>query len=160
LLTVLLALHLRLKRKHHAVIVVAEGAGQYLIKSDDSKEKDASGNMRLKNIGPFLRSTLEEYFEKKDIRTNIKYINPSYTLRSVPANAMDSAYCLSLGQSAVHAGMTGRTNMVVGSWNDHLIHVPISMAVEKRKRVNPGGRLWKTVMEATLQPSSMFDNAV
>jgi len=149
----------RLEKKHHAVIVVAEGAGQYLMKRGSSEvETDASGNVRLKNIGRFLQDEIDKYFQEINMEANVKYINPSYILRSVPANAMDSYYCLILGQNAVHAGMTGRTNMVVGFWNQHVINVPIPMAVEKRRKVNPQGRLWKTVMESTLQPYSMFEN--
>ena len=147
----------RLEKKHHAVIVVAEGAGQDLIRTDPAGQQcDLSGNARLKDIGHFLKENIEEYFRSVDTEVNIKYIDPSYTIRSVPANAMDSSYCLALGQNAVHAGVTGRTNMAVGHWNNHFIHVPIPMAVEKRNTVDPDRRLWKTVMESTLQPGSIF----
>ncbi|MBF0494895.1 MAG: ATP-dependent 6-phosphofructokinase [Candidatus Omnitrophica bacterium] len=147
----------RLKRKLHAVIVVAEGAGQELVRKPGEKaEFDPSGNIKLKDIGVYLKTEIEKYFEKIKMEVNVKYIDPSYIIRSVPANSMDSYYCLILGQCAVHAGMTGRTNMLVGSWNDHLIHVPISMATAEKKRVNPERRLWKTVMESTVQSYSMF----
>ncbi|MFH1878789.1 MAG: ATP-dependent 6-phosphofructokinase [Candidatus Omnitrophota bacterium] len=149
----------RLEKKGHAVIVVAEGAGQELIPDGPGAQKtDASGNLRLKNIGEFLKSAIEEYFGSIKTEVNVKYINPSYIIRSVPANAMDSAYCLMLGQNAVHAGMAGRTNIVIGHWNSHFIHVPVEMAVRTRDKVNPDRRLWKTVMESTCQPDSIFEN--
>ena len=151
-------LHRRLQRKGHVVIVVAEGAGQNLIEEKCAKSKmDASGNIRPKDVGIFLKDEITEYFERIKFTVNLKYINPSYMIRSVPANAMDSAYCLALGQTAVHAGMAGKTNMVVGFWNDHFIYVPIPMAVENIDHLNPNGRLWKTVMESTLQPYSIFE---
>ncbi|NQT06747.1 MAG: ATP-dependent 6-phosphofructokinase [Candidatus Omnitrophica bacterium] len=147
----------RLKEKRHVVIVVAEGAGQDLIKDGPGGiKKDSSGNTKLKDIGIFLKGEIVKYFKEIDTEVNLKYIDPSYIIRSVPANAMDSAYCLALGQNAVHAGMSGKTNTVIGSVNRHFIHLPIPMAIEKRNRVNPKGRLWKTVMEATLQPTSIF----
>jgi len=153
-------LKVRLKKKHHALIVVAEGAGQDLIKDDSSEiERDPSGNLKLKDIGEFLKSSIELYFRETDMEVNLKYINPSYTLRSIPADAMDSAYCLFLAQNAVHAGMAGRTAVLIGFWNHHYIHVPISMAVKERKIVDTHGRLWKTVMETTLQPYSIFEKA-
>lgn len=151
----------RLESKHHAVIVVAEGAGQNLIKGLPPKEgespTDASGNVRLKDIGHYLKEEIENYLEATGMEVNVKYIDPSYTIRSVPANAFDSEYCLTLGQNAVHAGISGKTDVVIGFWNGHFIHVPIPMAIEKRDKVNPNRRLWKTVMEATCQPESMFE---
>jgi 6-phosphofructokinase 1 len=150
----------RLAKKRHVVIVVAEGAGQDIMDPrPDGPLKDASGNIRLKDIGMFLRSEIEAHFRKIGTRINLKYIDPSYTIRSVPANAMDSAFCLVLGQSAVHAAMSGRTNTAIGFENHHFTHVPISMAASERKTVNPEGRLWKTIMESALQPYSMFKNA-
>ncbi len=150
----------RLREKRHAVIVVAEGAGQDLIKGDGGPvQKDASGNLRLKDIGLFLEKEIIKYFKDIKMEMNLKYIDPSYTVRSVPANAMDSAYCLSLGQNAVHAGMAGKTDIVIGYVNNHFVHVPIEMAIEKRNTVDPKRRLWKTVMEATLQPNSIFTAA-
>ena len=147
----------RLEEKGHAVIVVAEGFGQDLIEADPcSKEKDASGNIKLKNIGLYLKEKIVNYFTEIDKNITLKYIDPSYIIRSVPANAMDSTYCLQLGQNAVHAAMAGRTGVMVGFWNQHFIHVPIKMAVGKRNTVDPNRRLWKSVMEATLQPDSMF----
>jgi len=147
----------RLKEKRHAVILVAEGAGQDLMKDGPGAGKrDASGNIRLKDIGVFLKTEIIHYFKDMKMEVNLKYIDPSYTVRSVPANAMDSAYCLTLGQNAVHAGMAGKTDIVIGYVNNHFVHVPIQMAIEKRNTVDPKRRLWKTVMEATLQPNSIF----
>ncbi|NLI33730.1 MAG: ATP-dependent 6-phosphofructokinase [Deltaproteobacteria bacterium] len=143
----------RLDRKGHAVIVVGEGAGQDLM--EKTLERDASGNIRLGDIGIFLRERINAHFKALGKEVNLKYIDPSYTIRSVPANAHDSAFCLLLGHNAVHAGMAGRTNMVVGDWGGEFTHVPIPMAVAKRKRIAPEGSLWSTVLASTGQPERM-----
>ncbi|MGM0567963.1 MAG: ATP-dependent 6-phosphofructokinase [Elusimicrobiota bacterium] len=153
----LAVLEKRLEKKHHAVIVVAEGAGQYLMENKDSgAEKDKSGNVKLKDIGHFLENEITNHFTREGVEINIKYFNPSYIIRSIPANALDSEYCVNLAQNTVHAAMSGRTDMLVSSWNSRYVHVPIPMAVEKRKAVNPAARLWRTVMGATHQPVSIF----
>jgi 6-phosphofructokinase 1 len=143
----------RLDRKGHAVIVVGEGAGQDLMQR--IQERDASGNIRFGDIGMFLRDQINSHFKGLAKEVNLKYIDPSYTIRSVPANAHDSAFCLLLGQNAVHAGMAGRTNMVVGDWGGAFTHVPIRMAVSKRKKIDPAGWLWSTVLASTGQPRTI-----
>jgi 6-phosphofructokinase 1 len=143
----------RIERRGHAVIVVAEGAGQDLM--ENSAERDASGNVKFGDIGIFLRDAIKDYFKKAGIEMNLKYIDPSYTIRSVPANPHDSAFCLLLGHSAVHAGMSGRTNMVVSFWNHNFTHVPISLAVSERKKIDPQGMLWSSVLASTGQPREM-----
>ncbi len=127
----------RLDTKGHAVIVVGEGAGQDLM--ERTQQRDASGNVRFGDIGIFLRDQINGHFKGLGKEINLKYIDPSYTIRSVPANAHDSAFCLLLGQNAVHAGMAGRTNMVVGDWGGAFTHIPIPMAVSKRKKIDPEG---------------------
>jgi len=148
----------RLEHRGHAVIVVAEGAGQDLIREEPvAAKKDPSGNILFKNVGIFLKEKINEYFSGIGVKISLKYIDPSYIIRSVPANAMDSTYCLLLGQNAAHAGMAGKTNMMVGYWNHHYVHVPLKMATGRRNQVDPNSRLWKSVMEATLQPYTIFD---
>ena len=143
----------RLDKKGHAVIVVGEGAGQDLMQR--TQQRDASGNVRFGDIGTFLRDQIKAHFKGLEIELNLKYIDPSYTIRSVPANAHDSAFCLLLGQNAVHAGMAGRTNMVVGDWGGAFTHVPIPMAVSRRKKIDPDGWIWSTVLASTGQPRTM-----
>lgn len=143
----------RLQNRGHAVIVVAEGAGQELL--GDTNERDASGNVKFKDIGLFLKDRINAYFKGVGMDATLKYIDPSYTIRSVPANAYDSAFCLLLGQSAVHAGMAGRTNMVVGYWMNTFTHVPIPLAVSARKKVDPDGWVWSSVLTSTGQPKDM-----
>ena len=145
----------RLERKKHAVIVVAEGAGQDLIRK--TGERDPSGNVRLGDIGPFLKEKIQVYFKEIGMEFSLKYIDPSYTIRSRPANPHDSVFCLLLGHNAVHAGMAGRTNTVVGFCKDQFTHVPISPAVSKRKQIDPKGRLWNNVLESTGQPAEMTE---
>ncbi len=151
----LAALEKRLARRGHAVIVVAEGAGQDLIRNTMVREKktDASGNVKLKDVGVFLRENIEEYFNTKGIPVNLKYIDPSYLIRSVPANAADSVFCGELARNAVHAAMTGRTEMVVGNWKNSFVHVPIATAISERKRVDPHRGLWRGILETTGQSS-------
>ena len=151
--TFLKALKERLERRNHAVIVVAEGAGQDLLKG--TGEKDASGNIRLGDIGFFLRDQIRAFFNRLGIAINLRYFDPSYTIRSQPANARDSAYCLLLGHNAVHAGMTGRTEMVVSFWRNEFTHVPIGMAISQRKKIDPDGLLWSCVLASTSQPKDL-----
>jgi 6-phosphofructokinase 1 len=140
----------RLALRGHAVIVVGEGAGQDLM--ERLREQDASGNIRFGDIGLFLRDQIKAHFKALGEEVNLKYIDPSYIIRSMPANAHDSAFCLLLGHNAVHAGMSGRTNMVVGFWRNEFTHLPISLAVSKRKQINPSDRLWSNVLASTGQP--------
>jgi len=146
-------LHERLEKKDHAVIVVAEGAGQDIL--ENTGERDASGNIRFQDIGIFLRDQIQAYFKRTGTDFSLKYIDPSYTIRSIPADANDSAFCVLLGQNAVHAGMAGRTNMVVGVWLNEFTHVPIPTAVSKRKKVDPEGWVWNSVLTLTGQPREM-----
>ncbi|MBW2545248.1 MAG: ATP-dependent 6-phosphofructokinase [Deltaproteobacteria bacterium] len=148
------ALEKRLRERKHAVILVAEGAGQELCAGDNPKQTDASGNIRLNDIGVYLKTSIEEYFKERKLEINLKYIDPSYTIRSVPANASDSIYCELLGQLAMHAGMAGKTGMVVGLFNGEYVHLPLK-SVAFRKKVDTKGNLWMRVLEATGQPVSM-----
>jgi 6-phosphofructokinase 1 len=145
----------RIVTRHHAVVVAGEGAGQRHLASE-SEELDASGNIRLKNIGSFLRQRIRDHFASRDIPVDLKYIDPSYTIRSRPANTIDSSFCLMLGQHAVHAGMAGRTDMMVGFWNNAFTHVPLPLVAQGRKQLNAGGEIWQRVLDATGQPSSMI----
>ncbi len=148
------ALKDRLERRGHSVIVAGEGAGQDLMEA--RQERDASGNIRFGDIGLFLMDQIKNYFNEAGIEVNLKYIDPSYTIRSMPANPKDSAFCLLLGHNAVHAAMTGRTNMLVGNWKGAFTHVPIELAVSKRKQINPIGRFWSNVLSCTGQPREML----
>ncbi|MDR1487662.1 MAG: ATP-dependent 6-phosphofructokinase [Deltaproteobacteria bacterium] len=148
----LVKLYERLKARGHAVIVVAEGAGQKFF-LDEQVVKDASGNTLNKDIGQFLADKIKQYFQKLGQDLNLKYIDPSYIIRSAPANSSDQVFCSFLGQKAAHAAMAGKTDLLIGQWNDHFVHVPIAMAIAKRKKVDPMGELWSSVLERTGQPS-------
>jgi len=151
----LAALKRRLVGRKHAVIVVAEGAGQKYLNAIEGT--DASGNKKLADIGPFLRDKIAEYFKAEGMEVNLRYIDPSYTIRSAPADPNDSLYCARLGSNAVHAAMTGRTKMLVSLWSNKFVHVPIKMATSSRNYVNPEGSLWRDVIEATRQPLLMLN---
>lgn len=152
------ALGRRLRERRHAVVVAAEGAGQDLFADSGDGHggaRDASGNLKLQDVGALLKEAIGRHFAKDGpggLTASLKYIDPSYIIRSVPANAFDAEYCLMLGQHAAHAGMAGRTDLLVGYWNGHFTHVPVAVAVAERKKLDPQGGLWQRVLEATGQP--------
>ena len=146
----------RLEKRKHALVVVAEGAGQDLLKGENMRRKfDASGNLKLGDIGVYLRDRIAAQFSSGWHAATVKYIDPSYIIRSSPANADDSIFCSQLARNAVHAAMSGRTKMVVGIWNNIFTHVPISAVISKRKQIDPSGTEWLSVLESTGQPASM-----
>ncbi|MDH3253533.1 MAG: ATP-dependent 6-phosphofructokinase [Acidobacteriota bacterium] len=145
----------RIVSRRHAVVVVAEGAGQEHLARDRQEHLDLSGNVRLKDIGSFLRDRIRNHFADRNLAVDLKYIDPSYTIRSRPANTLDSSFCLILGQHAVHAGMTGCTDMMVGFWNNAFTHVPLPLVARARKQLNPHGEIWQRVLDATGQPPAM-----
>ncbi|MDY6856147.1 MAG: ATP-dependent 6-phosphofructokinase [Thermodesulfobacteriota bacterium] len=142
----------RLDERGHAVIVVAEGAGQKFF-SNKGIKRDASGNVKLGDIGIFLQREIKGFFSKNNIPINLKYIDPSYLIRSTPANSSDNVFCGFLGQNAVHAGMAGKTAMLVGIWNNTYVHIPLKLVIGGRKKVDLNDRLWLSVLESTGQPS-------
>lgn len=146
----------RILDRHHAVVIVAEGAGQDLLAT--TGETDASGNKKLADIGIFLRDKINEYFKGRQIHINLKYVDPSYQIRSSVTTANDSIYCERLGSYAVHAAMAGKTKMVVGLVNNKYVHIPIKMATMKRNFVDPEGALWRDALDATRQPILMVNN--
>lgn len=144
----------RLQRKEHAVVIIAEGAGQDLFSK--SNATDRSGNKILNDIGDLLYSEIKDYFKNESMEVNVKYFDPSYSVRSRRATANDSMYCLRLGNNAVHAAMAGKTNMIVGLHCDRLVHIPIPM-IGERKMIDPHSWFWQTVLQTTRQPSSMLN---
>ena len=148
------ALRYKLAKNKSAVIVVAEGAGQHLMKSGGAT--DASGNKRLGDIGLFLRDKIGAFFKERKTECNLKYFDPSYIIRSVPANAQDNVYCSQLAQHAVHAAMAGKTAMLVGRWHGAFVHLPIVLATQGRRKVDPQSELWHSVLESTGQPARLF----
>jgi len=148
----------RLERRSHAVVVVAEGAGQDLLAAAGSAGlggRDASGNVKLGDIGLYLREAIASHFEAKGMDANVKYIDPSYMIRSAPACHSDSVYCERLGNNAVHAAMAGKTKLIIGMVNGQFVHIPIGAAVSRRSHVDPEGALWRDAVDATQQPFSM-----
>jgi len=148
------ALHDRLQRRGHAVIVVAEGAGQDLLAA--SSETDASGNPMLRDICGLLRREIDTYFKALNMDYTLKYIDPSYIIRSIPANANDRVYCGFLGQNAVHAAMAGKTGLVVSMLHGHYVHLPLGLVAGKRKKINTMSNYWQAVLQSTGQPVRML----
>ncbi|MDC7234811.1 MAG: ATP-dependent 6-phosphofructokinase [Spirochaetales bacterium] len=146
----------RLERRDHAVILVAEGAGQELLKA--TGETDASGNKKLADIGVFLKDKITQHFKDIGWNASLKYIDPSYMIRASRANPNDSLYCARLGANAVHAAMAGKTGMLVSEWNNSFVNVPTQMAVHQKNQVDPESPLWRDVLEATQQPIVLKDD--
>lgn len=144
----------RVVSRGHAVIIAAEGAGQEHI--GPTGQTDASGNARLGDIGHFLKDRLVEHFRKCQTPITLKYIDPSYMIRSVPASPQDRIYCMRLGQAAVHAGMAGKTGLIVARWHSAYVHVPIVVATSARRTVDPGKDIWLSVLESTGQPARFY----
>ena len=147
-------LRYQLARNKQAVIVVAEGAGQNLL--NDPQDTDASGNRRLGDIGLFLKDRITDFFRERRIDITLKYIDPSYLIRSVPASPQDNVYCSRLAQNAVHAAMAGKTNMLVGRWHCSYVHLPLHLITHGRRKVDPHGELWQSVLEHTGQPAQLY----
>jgi 6-phosphofructokinase 1 len=170
-----------LDQKGHAVVVVAEGAAQELIDSDGDPQRvpnppratapagearprqrdeecgtDRSGNAKLKDVGVFLRDCINAHFRRVGREVTLKYIDPSYTIRSVAASPSDSVYCWNMARNAVHAAMAGNTEMLIGRWHGRFVHVPMPLATRSRKQVGPTDELWMSVIEATGQPRSFI----
>ena len=145
------ALRERLERRCHAVVVIAEGAGQDLI-ANLPAETDASGNKRLADIGTYLKQRIVDHFAQVQLPVDVKYFDPSYIIRSTPANCDDALLCDQLARNAAHAAMAGKTNVVIGFWNNAFTHIPIAMAVAEKKQIDPEGMLWTSVLAATNQP--------
>ncbi|MCL2878811.1 MAG: ATP-dependent 6-phosphofructokinase [Treponema sp.] len=145
----------RIKNRHHAVIVVAEGAMQEQLLTD--KKFDAGGNPKLADVGVYLRDRIIEYFAERKIDINLKYIDPSYIIRSAPTDPGDSIYCERLGNAAVHAAMAGKTKLIIGLVNDEFVHLPIETVISHRNHVDPEGNLWRDTIDATHQPVLMIN---
>jgi 6-phosphofructokinase 1 len=139
----------RLERKQHAVVLVAEGAGQELFATE--KKTDRSGNLRLNDIGLFLKNKIEDFAKRESFEVNVKYFDPSYVIRSGDAIGSDAVFCMMLAQNAVHAGMAGRTSLMIGYHNGEFVHVPLSLAVATRKKLDINGAIWRSVVELTSQ---------
>jgi len=147
-------LYRRVVQRGHAVVTIAEGAGQDLL--DVPEATDASGNKKLGDIGPFLREKIEAYFRQRKTEFTLKYIDPSYLIRSVPAFTNDRIYCMRLGQAAVHAAMAGKTGIVVARWHGAYVHVPIPVVTSARRTVDPTKDIWLAVLESTGQPPRFY----
>ena len=148
----LAALHRRILNRHHAVVVVAEGAGQDLLAGENGVDK--SGNKLKADIGPFLADRIRGYFKERQTEVNLKYIDPSYIIRSIPANSQDARLCDGFARNAVHAAMAGKTDLIIGDWYSVYVHVPIPLATASRKKVDPESDLWHAVIAATGQPQT------
>ena len=152
------ALERRFRKKSHAVITVAEGYGQHLFK-DLPEKRDASGNLLKHDVGVYLCERFKSDFHDLGIPIGLKYFDPNYSIRSVPASGTDQILCHQLAEYAVHAAMSGRTNMVTGFWNGNFVNVPIPVATHERQKIDVNGPIWKSVMACTgkakyFEPSS------
>jgi 6-phosphofructokinase 1 len=146
----------RLISRKHAVIIVAEGAMQDQLMTE--KKTDAGGNLKMADVGTYLRDRINKYFDEKKMEINLKYIDPSYIIRSAPAIPGDSIYCERLGNAAAHAAMAGKTKLIIGLVNDEFVHLPIKAVIASRAHVDPEGNLWRDTLDATHQPVLMVNS--
>jgi 6-phosphofructokinase 1 len=146
----LACLERRLDQRGHAVLVVAEGASGHL-PGTAIRRVDVSGNVRRPDVGPPLRDAIENYFAEMGRPVNLRYADPGYAIRNVPASPQDSLFCTRLAREAVHAAMAGKTGLAVSVWHGRFVHLPIP-AVTQRRRLDPTGDLWLAVLESTGQP--------
>lgn len=156
------ALEKRLRTKRHALVVVAEGAGQDLLEKEHgiSDVVDAGGNKKLYDIGSFMKDKINAYFKEINMEATIRYIDPSYIIRASAPNSNDAIFCARLATNAVHAAMAGKTNMLISQWNGIYVHVPVALATSKRNKIHPESSLWRDVLESTLQPISMKNKPI
>jgi 6-phosphofructokinase 1 len=147
----------RIRSRKHAVVVAAEGILQEQLVTE--KKTDAGGNAKIADAGVYLKDRIQEYFDSKDIEINLKYIDPSYIIRSAPADPVDSVYCERLGNAAVHAAMAGKTKVLIGLVNNEFVHLPMKVAVH-RNHVDPESNLWRDTLDATHQPTLMVNNPI
>lgn len=149
----LAALERRLQLKAHAVVVVAEGAGQELL--DGGGDHDASGNLKLQDVGLLLKDRLDAHFKARGIEMTLRYFDPSYQIRGCPADTEDALLCDRMARHAVHAAMAGKTGLVISYLNGQFVHVPISEIARGSKRLDLEGELWRAVLSSTGQPERM-----
>jgi 6-phosphofructokinase 1 len=140
----------RLAARQHAVIVVAEGAGQNLLAAQD-ETFDASGNRKLGDIGTFLKEQINDHFRRRETHVDVKYFDPSYHIRSCPASTVDSLLCEEYARSAAHAGMAGKTDLLIGLAHSQFIHVPLAASIGQNRRLSPENDWWTAVMAITRQ---------
>jgi 6-phosphofructokinase 1 len=143
------ALKRRLEAREHAVVVVAEGAGQHLLA--EKAGTDASGNKKLADVGVFLKDEIERYMKAEKTQVSVKYFDPSYYIRSLPASPVDSLMCERFGRAAVHAAMAGKTDVLIGLWNSYAVNVPMPISAGAMKRIDPESELWMSVLALTGQ---------
>lgn len=143
--------HQKIRSQGSAVVVVAEGAGQHFFENLPHSY-DLSGNRHQHDIGTFLRSKFEAHFNKIKLNATLRYFDPGYSIRAVPANVADARYCDLLSRAAAHAGMAGKTDLLVGQWYNNLTHVPLSLSTSMRKHLNPDQEVWRQVLAVTGQP--------
>lgn len=142
----------RVQRRAHAVVVVAEGAGQDLL-ANTHPERDASGNAKLQDIGLFLRDQIGDYFKAEGLPCTLRYFDPSYSIRSVRADSEDAILCDFFARNAVHAAVAGKTGLVIGLVHDQFVHIPIELLATEKKQLDPKGLHWHAVLAATGQPA-------
>ena len=74
----------------------------------------------------------------------MKYIDPTYMVRAVPANAADSVYCAQLAHACAHGVMHGFTNFMIGTVGAQDVFIPLPLVVERSNvvAVSEGATIW------------------
>eukprot|EP00668_Euglena_longa_P014128 GGOE01018102.1.p1 GENE.GGOE01018102.1~~GGOE01018102.1.p1 ORF type:complete len:494 (+),score=144.75 GGOE01018102.1:38-1483(+) len=131
-----------LATKHCAVIVICEAAGQQHL---PCLGKDPTGHNIYEDTGKWLKKAIETHWQETGQEGKVFLIDPSYMLRSVPANTGDNMFCIQLAQAAVHTAYSGYSGVTVGRYHDLYGVMPIEMVVSGLRKVNPKGSLWQTL---------------
>jgi len=143
-------IHRRVRAVQHTLLVVAEGAGQELVST--TGEKDASGNVKFGDIGTFLERSIHKFFKERGVEVSVKLIDPTYQIRTVPANSADSVLCSQLAMSAVHGVMAGYSGFTTATINTRLVWLPFADICGHTRTVDPKGRIWQRLLASTNQP--------
>ena len=84
----------------------------------------------------------------------MSYIDPTYAIRSVAANAGDTILCTKLAQHSVHGAMSGYTGFSTGSIRNSVCWIPVLTMMEGGiNKVSIQGRAWQRLISLNCQPS-------
>ena len=138
----------RMQVKEHCVIVVSDGA-RFSV-----KDYKTSNGRPVEDIGLVIKKEIIEKSEELGIEVNLKYMDPTYVVRAVPANEYDCNLCAKLAESAVHCAFAGFTNFSVGMINNKPCMIPLEkMCGKSERKVEFNSDDYLMLLASTGQPS-------
>ena len=135
----------KLDEKDHCILVVAEGVNTRVVDGNGPVTVDG-------DVGPWLCAQLKANLES----ISLKYVDPSYAVRSAPSNAADTIFCSRLAQHAAHGALGGSTAFAVGTVNTHYVEIPLQDFANRAAVCAVTGRIFGDLVRSTGQPA--FDN--